>query len=63
MIRAFLWLHLAHGFSPALALTWSLGAALPGALAELFSRRIDDNLSIPVSVALGLLLTQAIVGG
>jgi len=59
---AFLWLHLAHDFAPALAVTWALGGTLPGALAELFSRRIDDNLSIPVSVAVGLLLTQALIG-
>jgi dolichol kinase len=28
-------------------------AVLPAALAELFSRRIDDNLSIPLSAAAG----------
>jgi dolichol kinase len=56
------WLILAYGFSPSLALTWGLSGALFGALAELFSRRIDDNLSIPVGVAIGLLLTQLLLG-
>jgi dolichol kinase len=60
---AFLWLVLAHDFGAHLALVWALSGTLPGAVAELFSRRIDDNLSIPVSVATGLLLTQALIGG
>ena len=60
---AYLWLHLAHGFGPELAVAWAIGGTLPGALAELLSRRIDDNLSIPLSVAAGLLLTQALFGG
>lgn len=40
--------------------TWSyaaiigVSAALPGAMAELFSRRIDDNLSIPIAAAVGV---------
>ena len=31
----------------------ALCAALPATLAELFSRRLDDNFSIPVTAALG----------
>lgn len=61
-VVAYLWLTLAHSFSPTTALAWALSAAIPGAVAELFSRRIDDNLSIPVSVAVGLLCIQAFVG-
>jgi dolichol kinase len=37
--------------------------ALAGATAELFSRRIDDNLSIPVAVALTGLLVTSLTGG
>ena len=37
----------------------ALGAALPATLAELFSRRIDDNLSIPLTAAAGAWLTLA----
>jgi dolichol kinase len=58
-VSAWLWLLLAHDFTPMLALSWAIAGALAGALAELFSRRIDDNLSIPLSVAAGLLLNQA----
>jgi len=59
-ISAFLWLHFACDFAPTSALIWAIGGAVPGALAELFSRRIDDNLSIPVSVAVGLLAVQSL---
>jgi len=62
-IAAFTWLMVAYDFSPSTALTWAIAGTIPGAIAELFSRRIDDNLSIPVSVATGLLLTRAVLGG
>ena len=42
-------LHLA----PPAAAVGALGASLLGALAELTSRRIDDNLSIPLASAAG----------
>ncbi len=38
------------------------GGAFTGALAELFSRRIDDNLSIPWASALGAWLALLLVG-
>ena len=46
---------------------WTLAAlagfgALCGAVAELFSRRIDDNLSIPVSAAGGVWLMMLFLG-
>ena len=40
----------------------ALGAALPATFAELFSRRIDDNLSIPLTAAAGAWLTMFVVG-
>ncbi len=41
-----------HGLSPARALAVAGAGALAGALAELFSLRVDDNLSIPLCAAL-----------
>ncbi|MGE0707468.1 MAG: diacylglycerol/polyprenol kinase family protein [Planctomycetota bacterium] len=35
------------------ALLMALGAAFAGALTELFSKRVDDNLSIPIAAAVG----------
>ncbi len=46
-----------HSLPLTTALLISAGAALPATLAELFSRRIDDNFSIPVSAAAGAWLT------
>jgi len=40
----------------------ALGAALPGALAELFSRRIDDNLAIPIAAATGAWMVLVVFG-
>ena len=37
-------------------------AMLVSAVAELFSRRVDDNLSIPVAAVLGGLLMQTLIG-
>ncbi|MBL4845246.1 MAG: hypothetical protein JKY65_06960 [Planctomycetes bacterium] len=39
----------------------ALGAALPAAVAELFSRRVDDNLSIPVASAAGAWLVTVLL--
>lgn len=44
-----------------LALLIALGAALPAALTELFSRRVDDNLSIPLAAAGGAWLVSVAV--
>lgn len=38
------------------------GAAIAGAIAELFSRRVDDNFSIPLSAAAGGWLALALFG-
>ena len=38
---------------PGLALATALSAAVVGALAELFSHRLDDNLTIPLAAADG----------
>lgn len=49
-------------------LAWSarlaiaVGAALFGGVAELFSNRVDDNLSIPVSAATGSFLVATLLG-
>jgi dolichol kinase len=39
----------------------ALGAVLPAALVELFVRRIDDNLTIPVAAALGARATELLL--
>ncbi|MCB9703370.1 MAG: hypothetical protein H6711_15875 [Myxococcales bacterium] len=51
-----------HPLTPAQAALVALGGALPGSLAELFSRRIDDNFSIPLTAAGGALLTLHLLG-
>jgi dolichol kinase len=40
----------------------AFGAALFGGVAELFSNRVDDNLSIPVSAATGSFLVATLLG-
>jgi len=40
----------------------ALVAAIPGAIAELFSVRVDDNFSIPVAVAVGCLIGRSVFG-
>jgi dolichol kinase len=45
-----------------LRIALALGAAVAGALAELFSWRVDDNFSIPVAAALGGQLTLLALG-
>lgn len=42
-----------HGTALLPALALAAAAALPGALAELYSRRVDDNLAIPVMAWVG----------
>ncbi len=51
-----------HTLPFATAALISAGAALPATFAELFSRRIDDNFSIPVSAAAGAWLTLQLLG-
>jgi dolichol kinase len=46
----------------ATALTLGLVAGVIGAIAEVFCRRVDDNLGIPVTVGLSILGTLAIIG-
>ncbi len=52
----------AGGFAWPLALAASLGGAVAGAIAELVSRRIDDNLSIPLAACAGATVTASIAG-
>ncbi|MEZ4449639.1 MAG: hypothetical protein R3B09_09175 [Nannocystaceae bacterium] len=40
----------------------ALGGAVPGAIAELISRRVDDNFSIPVSAAAGAFAVVHLLG-
>ena len=54
-VCAFAWLSLAWSVSPLVAFKMAGAGALAGTFAELFSRRIDDNLSIPVAAALAAL--------
>ncbi len=46
-------------WGPRLAL--AAAAALTGAVAELVSRRVDDNLSVPISAALGFLAVRSVL--
>ncbi len=48
------------GFATGTALV--LAGAIPAALAELFTRKIDDNLAIPWAAAAGCMLAQAAFG-
>jgi len=48
--------------SPLAALAVAGAAALLGALAELVSRRLDDNFTIPLTAALGAALAQLALG-
>lgn len=56
----FSWLHPALPSTTAVAM--AIGAAAAGALAELVSLRVDDNLSIPLSAASGAALAALLVG-
>ena len=49
------WLALVWGMDSGLALKLAFFGALAGGIAELFSRRVDDNLSIPVATAVAAL--------
>ena len=53
-VMAWIWLVAAWSTPVLMALCFALSASIPGALAELFSRRIDDNLSIPVAAGVGM---------
>ncbi len=50
-----------HALTTGEALSISLVAALFGALAELFSLRLDDNISVPVAAAAGAALMLALI--
>lgn len=51
-----------HALPFATAALIALGGAIPGAIAELLSRRVDDNFSIPVSAAAGAWMTLRLLG-
>ena len=54
-----LWLMAVWSLSAGFAWKMALLGSLFGCIAELFSRRIDDNLSIPVASAVGVLVALA----
>jgi dolichol kinase len=58
-VMATLWLALAWSIAPPMALKLGFAGALAGGLAELFSRRVDDNLSIPVAASFMALALMA----
>ena len=58
-VVSWLWLVLFWSTSATFAFKMSALGALFGCVAELFSRRIDDNLSIPVASAVGVLVALA----
>ena len=53
---------LVGGLSLPTQLALAAGASVPATLAELFARRIDDNLAIPVAAALGCVATMLALG-
>jgi dolichol kinase len=59
---SWLWLMTAWSTPVLAALGFALSASVPGAIAELFSRRIDDNLSIPVAAGLGMWVAVSFFG-
>lgn len=60
---AFTFLMFTHPESGPLALgIMSVCGAITGALAELWSRRVDDNLSIPLAACVGAGLAQLLIG-
>jgi dolichol kinase len=62
VIVAALWMVQVYAFTLNTALVLALCATIPAALAELLSRRIDDNLSIPVAAAIGMVIGRSIIG-
>jgi dolichol kinase len=50
-----------HALSWQSAVAIAFGAALPATLAELLSRRVDDNLTIPLSAAAGALVVLGLL--
>ncbi len=48
--------------SPLAIVAIGFGAAVPAALAELYSRRIDDNFSVPMTASLGGWVAAALLG-
>jgi len=51
-----------HGFALGIAAVAAAGAAAVSALVELFSRRVDDNLTIPLAAAAGAWAAFALLG-
>jgi len=63
-VVSFVALALWHGeLSTGMQVGLALAGAVPGAVAELFARRIDDNLAIPVTAAMGVVAALAMMGG
>lgn len=60
-IVTWLILTLFHPMSLPIAFVVAAGAAVAGALAELVSFRVDDNFSIPLSAAVGVVLMTALM--
>ena len=54
-VMAWFWLLLGWGLAPGFAFKMAAVGATVGGIAELYSRRIDDNLSVPVAAAVGAL--------
>jgi dolichol kinase len=61
-VMAWLWLMIAWSIPVLVALCFALSASIPGAIAELFSRRVDDNLSIPVVAGIGMWVAISLMG-
>lgn len=62
-LGGFALLAIVHDLAWPAALALALAAALPGALAELYSRKVDDNLGVPVMAWAGALVVGLAIGG
>ncbi len=58
-VVTWLWMMTAWSVAAGLAFKMAFMGSIFGCIAELFSRRIDDNLSIPVASAVGVLVALA----
>jgi dolichol kinase len=58
-LMTWLWMVVAWSLAAGLAFKMAFMGCLFGCIAELFSRRIDDNLSVPVAAAVGVLVALA----
>ena len=63
VVATWIFVSLAHpSLSASIVLTLCLAASVPGAIAELLTRRLDDNLTVPLLSAVGVTIAQWCLG-